>query len=165
MIIGEKKIIMSRKKLTPKEIKVMVQLLKKAYSPFPYTVFIALCKIVPMIAIDVAIMLDKNRVLLTHRKDDFYNGWHIPGSILRYKESPNDAIKRVCQKELSLKISKPCFASFFNIHDIRGHVITLLYTARPINKPKQGLYFKVGEPPRGFLMVQKKEFEYLNKRK
>jgi len=151
------------KKLTPKEIRDIVRILKKVKLPAPYPVFIALCKSVPMVAVNLAVMPDKDHVLLTYRKDEFYDSWHIPGSILRYKESPEDAIKRVCCKELSVKIKKLQFVGYFNDYDVRGHELVLLYVARPINKPKDGQYFKLGKFPKKIIKEQKQELEYLKK--
>lgn len=154
---------MSGKKLTPKEIKELVRLLQKIKSPFPYPIFIALCKKIAMVAVDVAVMPDKNRVLLTYRKDDFYDGWHIPGSIMRHGEEPIDVFKRVCREELFLKINKPRFVGCFNNYDVRGHAFTLLYIMRPTKKPETGKYFKISEPPANLVSTHKKEIKYLNK--
>ena len=65
-----------------------------------------------MVAVNLAVMPDKNHVLLTYRKDEFYDSWHIPGSILRYKETPKDALKRVCRKEISVKIKNCVLLDF-----------------------------------------------------
>lgn len=152
-----------KNKLTPKEIGDLVKLLKKIKSPFPYPVFVALCGSVPMVAVDLAVMPDKDRVLLTYRKDDFYDNWHIPGSILRYKEKPEDAIRRVSRKELSLKIGKPYFIGCYNNFDARGHEFVLIYAARPVGKPKIGEYFKLKNPPKNLIKEQRREVEYLKK--
>src|SRR3989338_255445 len=100
--------------LTSREIGQLVRLLRKVKLPAPYPVFIALCKSVPMVAINLAVLDKDNRILLIYRTDDFYDNWHIPGSILRYGETPLDAIGRVCTKELSsIKITKPKFINYF----------------------------------------------------
>ncbi|MEK9170263.1 MAG: NUDIX hydrolase [Patescibacteria group bacterium] len=151
------------KKLTSKEIGDLVRLLKKVRLPAPYPVFVALCKSVPMVAVNLAVMPDKNHVLLTYRKDEFYDSWHIPGSILRYKETPKDALKRVCRKEISVKIKKLRFVGFFNDYDVRGHELVLLYAARPINKPKDGQYFKLGKFPKKIIKEQRQELKCLKK--
>lgn len=152
-----------KSKLSNKEIKDLVRLLKKVRLPAPYPVFIALCKSVPMVAVNLAVMPDKNRILLTYRKDDFYDNWHIPGSILHYKELPADAINRVSQKELSLKISKPRFVGCLNEYDRRGHEIVLIYVARPLGKLKVGEYFALDKIPKNLIKEQRQEVEYLKK--
>lgn len=151
------------KKLTSGEIRDVVRILKKVKLPAPYPVFVALCKSVPMVAVNLAVMPDKNHVLLTYRKDEFYDSWHIPGSILRYKESPKDAIERVCRKEISVKIKKLRFVGYFNDHDVRGHELVLLYAAHPINTPREGEYFKFGKLPKKIIKEQKQELECLKK--
>ena len=149
------------KKLTALEIKDLVRLLKKVRLPAPYPVFMALCKSVPMVAVNLAVMPDNNHVLLTYRKDEVYDNWHIPGSILRYKELPTDAINRVCRKELSLKIGKVRLAGCLNEYDRRGHEIVLLYVVRPLRKPKIGKYFVLDKIPKNLIKEQEQEVEYL----
>src|SRR3990167_8787178 len=88
------------------EVQQLVRLLGKLKWPVPYPVFLAICKSIPIIAIDLAVMPDPNHVLLTYRDDDFYKGWHIPGSILRYGDSIAKAHQRVASDELGLSVSR-----------------------------------------------------------
>ncbi|HEY4499716.1 MAG TPA: NUDIX domain-containing protein [Candidatus Paceibacterota bacterium] len=153
-----------KNKLTGAEIKTLVRLLKKVKLPAPYPVFIALCKSVPLIAIDLAVMPDDQHVLLTHRKDEFYDGWHIPGSILRYGEKVEDAFKRVARQELNISISNPSFNYYFVYHGKREFGIALLFTAKPKTKIKIGEYFLLSQMPKNFLEVQIPEINYLKNR-
>lgn len=155
-----------KNKLTAKEIKNLVQLLKKVRLPAPYPVFVALAKSVPFIAVDIAVMPDKNRILLTYRKDEFYDGWHIPGSILRYGELVENAYKRVMRKELGMKILKPKFINYFDIlFDSRDKGIALLFVVKSKAKPKIGKYFSLGSLPNNFLRCQRPETQYLKNKK
>lgn len=149
-------------KLTDQEVKDLVRLLKKVRLPVPYPVFIALCKSVPLIAVDLLLVNNKNQVLVTYRKDEFYDGWHIPGSILRYKEKVEDAYTRVAREELGLKqISNVKFERYFSYLDAREHGIVLLFTARSKERPKDGKYFSLDNLPKTFLKCQNAEIEYL----
>lgn len=151
------------KKLSAKEIKDLVRLLKKVRLPAPYPVFLALRKSISMVVVNLAVMPDKNHILLTYRKDDLYDNWHIPGSFLLYKELPASAANRVCRKELSLKIDKPRFVGWINEYDRCGHEIVLLYVARPIGKPKVGEYFALNKIPKDLIKEQRQEIECLKK--
>ena len=155
--------MLNKNKLTSKEIKQLVKLLKKVKLPAPYPVFIALCKSVPLIAVDLAVMPDKNHLLLTYRKDEFYDGWHLPGSILRSFESVENALKRVARGELGVKVSKPKFVTYFSYFDSREYGIALLFAAKPKSKPTDGKYFLLNHPPKDFLSVQNPEIKYLKK--
>ncbi len=155
-----------KNKLTLKETENLVRLLKKVKLPAPYPVFIALSKSVPFIAVDLAVMSDKNHILLTYRKDEFYDGWHIPGSILRYGELAKNAYERVMKKELGMKILKPKFIDYFDIlFDSRDKGIALLFVIKPKTKPKVGKYFSLKNLPENFLKCQRLETRYLKNNK
>ena len=155
-----------KNKLTPKEIKNLVRLLKKVKLPAPYPVFVALAKSVPFIAVDIAVMPDKNHILLTYRKDEFYDGWHIPGSILRYGELVENAYKRVMRKELGMKILKPKFINYFDVlFDYHDKGIVLLFAVKLKVKPKIGKYFSLKNLPENFLKCQRSETRYLKNSK
>lgn len=149
--------------LTEKEIKQLVTILEKVRLPAPYPVFIALLKSVPMIAVDLAVMPDKDHILLTYRDDEFYKGWHIPGSILRYSETTKDAWRRVVTEELGMNIRSAMFKTYFNYQDHRESGITLLFVAKPKGKLKDGVYFALNKLPKDFLKAQQFEINYLKK--
>ncbi len=152
--------------LTKTEIKDLVRLLKKVRLPAPYPVFIALCKSVPIIAVDLALMPDKNHILLTYRDDKFYKGWHIPGSILTYQEKPIQALYRMAKKELGLgskDLAGVKFQTYFSYKDTREHGVSLLFTASPKAEPKDGKYFHLNNPPKDFIKVQNQEIKFLKK--
>lgn len=153
----------SDKKLTVSEIKELVRLLKKVRLPAPYPVFIALCKSVPMIAVDLAFISDDGRVFLTHRKDEFYEGWHIPGSILTTGESVKHAIKRVARKELGIDSLKSEFVNHIYYNDIRESGISLLFAVSSKSEPKGGKYFSLNKIPKNFINDQMGVMDALKK--
>jgi len=154
-----------KNKLTSQEISQLVRLLKKVRLPAPYPVFIALCKSVPLIAVDIALMPDKNHILLTYRKDEFYDSWHLPGVILRTGEPVENALKRAAKNELGISISnaKKKFAHYFSYKDKREYGIALLFAVSSKAKPKDGKYFPLNRLPEKFLEVQQPEIDFLKK--
>ncbi|MDP3999594.1 MAG: NUDIX domain-containing protein [bacterium] len=152
---------MARQTLNKQETQNLVKLLKKVRLPAPYPVFIALCKSVPMVAVNLAVMPDNRRLLLTYRNDEFYKGWHIPGSILRYKENPLDVLKRVSRQELKMKIKSPRFVNYFIENSSRGHELILLFVVRPAGALKKGKYFSLNHPPKDLLKEQVQEVRRL----
>lgn len=155
--------ILKQQSLTRGEIKQLVRLLGKLRWPVPYPVFLAICKSIPIIAIDLALMPDSKHVLLTYRDDDFYKGWHIPGSVLRYDDSIAKAHQRVASSELGVSISNVHFVTYFYLRDHREEGIALLFVAKPKSKPKDGKYFPLTKMPKGFLKAQQPEINYLRK--
>lgn len=103
----------------------------------PEEIFRYASSIVPMINVDLLIKNDFGHTLMTWRVDEFHpSGWHIPGGIIRYKETVHDRILAVALNELG--------ASVLHDHDpvavheiimepewrIRGHFISLLFKCR-----------------------------------
>ena len=150
--------------LTKSEEKKLVRLLSRVKLPAPYPVFIVLCKSVPMVAVDIALMKDKNHLFLTYRNDEFYRGWHMPGSILIYHEKPIKTFYRAAKKELGLgpkNLTGVKFQNYFSQKDIRGNGITLLFTAHSAVKLKNGKYFCLDNLPEDFLKEQLMEIKAL----
>jgi len=59
----------------------------------PEELFLFVSELTPMINVDLLIKNDRNETLLTWRADNFYGpGWHIPGGIIRFKESASSRI-------------------------------------------------------------------------
>lgn len=152
---------MGSRTLNEKETKILIRLLKKVKLPAPYPVFRALCKSVPMVAVNVAVMPDNRRLLLTYREDEFYKGWHIPGSILRYRESLADVFERIGRQELKMKIRRPRFINYFIERSARGHELVLLFAVRTAGAPKVGRYFSLKRPPKDLLREQTPEIRCL----
>jgi ADP-ribose pyrophosphatase YjhB (NUDIX family) len=150
-------------KLNRKEIQELVRLLKKVHIPAPYPVFLALCKVLPIVAVDIAYMKDENHILLTHRHDEFYNNWHIPGSILWYKEKPEHTLQRIAFKELGIKIKKGEFVGYNNEFTPREQSIALLFRVTSRTKPKHGTFFHIDHLPKGFLNKQLPEIRQIRR--
>ena len=57
----------------------------------PEELFLFVSRLVPMVNVDLFISDDQGRVLLTWRDDEIFGaGWHIPGGMIRYKETAQD---------------------------------------------------------------------------
>lgn len=96
----------------------------------PDDVFSFVASITPLINVDLLIERD-GKILFAWRDDGKNLGWHIPGGIIRYKESFHDRIIKTAQNELGtivkyddtpIKISE-----IFMPYQRRGHSISLLY--------------------------------------
>lgn len=101
----------------------------------PEEVFLFASRIVPLVNVDLLIRDDSGRTLLTWRDDRFYGaGWHVPGGIIRYKESAADRIRACARHELGAEVSfdsTPMLVSEVMLQSQeRGHCISLLYRCR-----------------------------------
>ena len=72
----------------------------------PEELFLFITWITPIINVDLLIKNEQNHTLLTWRDDGYWPaGWHVPGGIIRYKETIAQRIKVVAKTELGLKWS------------------------------------------------------------
>lgn len=123
-------------------------------------VFLYASQITPLVNVDLLIKDDVNGVLLTWRDDDYYEaGWHIPGGIIRYKETFSDRIHVVARQELGASVVHDPDPIAINqvIHPtktIRGHFISLLFACRLISPPAETLA-ALEKPQRGQLQWHK----------
>lgn len=99
----------------------------------PDDVFYYISRTTPMVNIDLLIKDEFNRALLSWRDDEYSGkGWHIPGGIIRFKETFETRIKKVAEFEIGAKVefdlNPIAINQIFNEEcDIRGHFISILY--------------------------------------
>ncbi|MEO1944761.1 MAG: NUDIX domain-containing protein, partial [Candidatus Thioglobus sp.] len=78
---------------TNKLIDELDEIIKNPNSGLPEEVFLFTSRITPIVNVDLIIRNNNNETLLTWRGGDYYSpGWHIPGGIVRYKESMHERI-------------------------------------------------------------------------
>jgi ADP-ribose pyrophosphatase YjhB (NUDIX family) len=105
----------------------------------PEELFLFLSRITPLINVDLLIQDDSGRTLLTWRSDQFYGpGWHVPGGIIRFKETAADRIRIVAERELGAKVdfdAAPILIHEGITHERRerAHFISLLYKCRLVS--------------------------------
>jgi colanic acid biosynthesis protein WcaH len=120
----------------------------------PEDLFLYASQITPLVNVDLLIKDEVKGVLLTWRDDEHYNaGWHVPGGIIRYKETFSDRIHAVARQELGACVEHDPEPIAINqvIHPtkkIRGHFISLLFSCRLISPPEKML-LALDKPQRG----------------
>ena len=98
----------------------------------PEEIFYFISRLTAMVNIDLLIRDENNRTLLSWRDTEFSgNGWHIPGGIIRFKESLESRIQKVARSEVGTAIEyNPNPIAITQIrkkHATRGHFISFLY--------------------------------------
>ena len=99
----------------------------------PQHLFDYVSSITPLISVELIITCPDDCVLLSWRDDGVYGpGWHLPGGIVRHKESLLKRIRIVASQECSIENFDTC--TFLQVNQImnpnrnhRGHFITILY--------------------------------------
>lgn len=99
----------------------------------PDEIFYYISRTTPLINVDLLIKDEKGRILLAWRDDPFSGiGWHLPGGIVRYKETLEERVYKVAEGELGLHIDFEMVPLEVNQHidperRDRGHFIAVLY--------------------------------------
>jgi len=121
----------------------------------PEDVFLFLTRNTPMINTDLLIKNDRKQTLLTWRDDEYDDpGWHIPGGIIRYKESFSERIIETARKELGtgvefnpvpLAINECILPQMTN----RAHFVSFLFACSLTGEPDRALEYRGGDPHTG----------------
>ena len=99
----------------------------------PQDVFRFISRLTPLVNVDLLIKDQENRVLLAWRQDQFAGaGWHIPGGIVRYKETLDQRIQQVALAEIGQAVQYDsnhiALNEIHRTHSTRGHFISFLYS-------------------------------------
>ena len=99
----------------------------------PDEIFYYISRTTPLINVDLLIKDEKGRILLAWR-DDLYSGigWHLPGGIIRYKETLEERARKVAELEIGVGIELKMVPLEIHQHISkerrdRGHFIGVLY--------------------------------------
>jgi len=99
----------------------------------PDNIFYYISRTTPLVNVDLLIKDETGRTLLAWRDDPYAGtGWHIPGGIVRFKESFETRIEKVAVLEIGTEIQfDPTPIAIHQIilpeRDIRAHFISLLF--------------------------------------
>lgn len=69
----------------------------------PLKLFEVLNEYISLPVVEVILVDDKKRFLLTYRHDKHWHGWHIPGDFVGYRESIQNACTRISMRELGVE--------------------------------------------------------------
>jgi len=121
----------------------------------PEVVFLFATRITPMVNVDLLVQDEWGRTLLTWREDGYYPpGWHVPGGIIRYKETFAQRIQAVALGELGAEVEFEPSPLALNevIHPTwtnRAHFISLLYACKLQSAPDPDRAHRGGSPQPG----------------
>ena len=111
----------------------------------PDDVFDFVTRITPMVNVDLLVFGPSNKFLLTRREtDQFMSGWHVPGSIVRYKEDVQKRLEKLIKSEFgNMSISclqmVCCYQIVLNKKRTkRGHFISFLYKGIAMDAVSKG---------------------------
>jgi ADP-ribose pyrophosphatase YjhB (NUDIX family) len=138
-----------------KIIDALESLIENPSEGLPKDIFLFVSRITPIINVDLLLKNEHNHTLLTWRDDGYWlPGWHIPGGIIRYKETISERIHVVAASELGAEVQfkKEPLAMNEVIHPsrrVRGHFISLLYECTLMSSLDKNLMYEHGIPKPG----------------
>ena len=105
--------------------------LENAEKGLPDEVFSFVASVTPMVNVDLLIQDAQERILLAWRDDGKNYGWHIPGGIVRFKETFSSRLHKTAIRELKSDVTfdeTPIkITEIFMPYQRRGHFISFLY--------------------------------------
>jgi colanic acid biosynthesis protein WcaH len=99
----------------------------------PDAVFYFISRTTPLVNVDLLVRDERGRTLLSWRDDKYaLRGWHVPGGIVRYKESFEQRIHKTAIEELGADVAfnpAPLKITEMIRHDYenRAHFISVLF--------------------------------------
>ncbi|MDC1120283.1 NUDIX domain-containing protein [Alphaproteobacteria bacterium] len=118
--------------------------------------FESISRLTPAVSVELIIKSpDQKSNLLTWRDDELYGpGWHVPGGVVRFKETLTSRVEKVLKNEIGVPASKiegpTGFHEIFNDQrDIRGHFISFVFLIELIGAPPDKYRAKECAPKTG----------------
>lgn len=102
----------------------------------PDDVFYYVSRITPLVNVDLLVQDGRGRTLLSWRDDPYAGkGWHVPGGIIRFKETFAERVDKVAAHEIGAAVECDPAPLAVNeilnpLRDVRGHFISILYRCR-----------------------------------
>jgi ADP-ribose pyrophosphatase YjhB (NUDIX family) len=119
----------------------------------PEDLFLLISRLTPFVNVDLLIKDEQNRTLLTWRDDEFYGaGWHLPGGIIRFRETAGERVLAVARSELGADVTfepSPLWVAELidRTRETRGHCISLLYRCALTGAPRKELEYRGAPAP------------------
>jgi hypothetical protein len=148
--------------LSDEEYDVLENFLKRLRFPVPPRIFDAWCAASVTVPIELAILRKgDSEVFLIHRKDKFYDGNHMPGTVLLPGQQCADRLQALRQGEVSnagLTVTNPQFVTAVETlmgpdhegKNPRGQEMAVLFVCRVVDdnaEPTKGAFYPLGELP------------------
>lgn len=107
----------------------------------------------PIVAVVLAILRNGNVALLKRDKHAFHGHWAIPGGKVRFGETAERAVERICIGETGLGIQSAEYVATVQelVREDDGekhHFILLLYKVKTNGELKHGKFFPLGKLPK-----------------
>ncbi|MHA1581139.1 MAG: NUDIX domain-containing protein [Candidatus Baldrarchaeia archaeon] len=89
----------------------------------------------PTLTVDAIIKINDNKIVLVKRKNPPYKGWWaLPGGIVEYGETVEEAVKREVKEETGLEVEIEKLVNVYSDpnRDPRGHFVSICFLCRKV---------------------------------
>lgn len=132
--------------------------------PYGTELFNDLARLMPIVGLETVCLRrtrDRVEVFMVLRKADeaYAEEWHSPGSIYRLRETDEQVVERLEQREFGCKIKLgPLVGKVNNVREVRGHAICLVHVCETVGEPAvSGRWFPVDNLPENTIGVHRDE--------
>ena len=89
----------------------------------------------PVLTVDVVIYMDEGFVFVKRLNEPFKNFWALPGGIVEYGETVEEAAIREAKEETGLEVKLEKLIGVYSNpkRDPRGHYVSIAYLAKPVS--------------------------------
>jgi len=89
----------------------------------------------PVLTVDVVIYMDEGFVFVKRLNEPFKNFWALPGGIVEYGETVEEAAIREAKEETGLEVKLEKLVGVYSNpkRDPRGHYVSIAYLAKPVS--------------------------------
>ena len=114
----------------------------------PRTLWLALAQLTPQPAVELIVRRSEREFLLTYRRDEHWDAWHLPGGFLGCGETVEEACRRVARRELGCDVSLCHILSLFTWPDHPyAAALSIICVCDPISPPAEGTFFHLIPEP------------------
>ena len=155
--------------LSKEELHLYLELQKKVgWRRTGTTVFQSFFPLLPFVPFELAVVREighRTHILMWHRNDEHYCGWHMPGGYILLGENDQQVVERVLTKEVGLKLRSWEFIRCFNTRPETGwvpnHQMAKFYHCIAEGEPSTGQFFPVDHLPERTLAHHIRYVEHL----
>lgn len=105
--------------------------------------------LVPRACVDLVVVSDKGVLMIKRDVEPYKGKWHLPGGRILFRETIENAVKRIAKKEIRCGVKVKCLIGAMEFlrevqNGSKRHSVSIVCGVEIIGKNKNGEYIKEG---------------------